>query len=127
MPTARGGLAYRYTKRGHVANRSRSFGPDLADLLLAAAAAALRRLGQSERTATTAGAWRARSLPQLGLGRHPAASALAHSRARFARPWRQPMVARRQLLDSGLRLRLGAADPSAETGAGDDCRAFPRW
>ena len=49
----------------HVQSRAR---PHLAHLLLAAAAAALRRLGQRRRAAAAAGAWRPRSLPQLGLG-----------------------------------------------------------
>src|SRR4051812_37415169 len=105
-------------------DRSRQLRTDLADLFLAAAAIALRRLGQPNRAAAAARAWRARSLPQLGLGRDDAAPRLACSGARFARPWRQPVVARRQLLDLGLHLRSRSADPSAGIGAGDDCRAF---
>ena len=50
-------------------NIERHAGPDVPALLLAAPAPALRRLGQSRRAAAAAGAWRARPLPQLGLGR----------------------------------------------------------
>src|SRR6202022_3541650 len=76
-----------------VGNRSGTLRPNLSDLFLAAAAAALRRLGQSRSAALAVGAWRARPLPQLGLARRRAAPRLACPGARSARAWRQPMVA----------------------------------
>src|SRR3984893_1835613 len=109
-----------------VGNRSGTLRPYLADLFLAAAAAALRRLGQPGGAALAVGAWRPRPLPQLGLARRRAAPRLACPGARSARAWRQPMVARRQLLDGRLCLRPRPADPSAGTAAGAHCVAFAR-
>ena len=57
-------------------------GTHFARLLLAAAAAALCRLGQSDRAAAAAGARRPRPLPQLGLGRRGAARAATTSSRR---------------------------------------------
>ena len=96
-------------------------------LLLAAAAAALRRLGQPRRAAAA---------PAVHGGRDHCrnwdwvagalATGLARHRARPARPRRQPVVARRQLLDGRLRLRPRPAHPSAGAGAGDDRRPLAR-
>ncbi len=111
----------------HADDRTRQLRPNLADLFLAAAPAALRRLGQSGSAAAFAGARGPRPLPQLGLGGHRAAPRLARAGTGFARPWRQPVVARRQLFDRGLCLRPGTTDPSAGTGASNHCRAFAGW
>src|SRR5882762_5585369 len=88
-------------------------GPDVPALFFPTPASSLCRLGQSRRAAAVAGAWRARSLPQLGLGGAVPAQGLAHHLPRPARARRQPVVARRQLLDVGLHLRPGAARASA--------------
>src|ERR1700730_2050806 len=109
-----------------VGNRSGTLRPYLADLFLAAATAALRRLGQPGGAALAVGAWRPRPLPPLGLARGRAAPRLACPGARSARAWRQPMVARRQLLDGRLCLPPPPADPSAGIGARDHRVAFAR-
>src|SRR6266508_6999558 len=88
--------------------------PDLAQLLLPAAAPALRGLGQPDQAAPAAAARRPRPLPQLGLDGGGAARRLAYHRPRPARPWRQPVVHRRQLHDARLRRRPGPAAPPAE-------------
>src|SRR5260370_37586168 len=80
-------------KASHVGIRYRGLRPDLAGLFLAAAAVALRRLGQPDRAAAAARPWRTRSLPQLGMGRVRAAPRLARAGGRSARPLRQPVVA----------------------------------
>ena len=102
----------------------RHAGPDVPALFFPTPAPSLCRLGQSRRAAAAAGAWRARPLPQLGLGGAGAAQGLAHHLPRPARPRRQPMVARRQLLDGRLHLRSRPARAPAGPGAGDDRRPF---
>ena len=53
--------------------------------------------GNRRRAAAAAGAWRARPLPQLGLGGRRRCARTGTSSPRPARPRRQPVVARRQL------------------------------
>ena len=95
----------------------------LAHLLLAAPPAALRGLGQSRKAAPAPDPRRPRPLPQLGLDGGGPAGRLARHRPRPARPWRQPVVARRQLHDGRLHLRSRPAHPPAAAGPGD--RSWP--
>src|ERR1700677_3017957 len=94
---------------GKQRNDRRSAGTDLENLLLAAAAVALCRLGQPGCTAVAAAARRARSLPQLGLGGGGVARRSSRHRTGPARAWRVSVVGLGSLHDGGLYLRPGAA------------------
>ena len=118
------GFSRRQTGRN---DRSRQLRPDLADLFLPAAAAALRRLGQRRGAAAAAGAWRARPLPQLGLGGRRRCAATGTLSPRICAAMATASGRRTATTSmAGYIYDLAQLIHQQEAGAGDHRRAFAR-